>query len=210
MNARTITVAKINLKTSDLDFQTQVTATVVAVLNAYYALVADYEDVRAKQSAMEVAQSFFEDNKKRVDFGSLAEADLTTSESQVATSQQNLVVSQTTLLQEEVRLKNQLSRTGVADPVLARVQIVPVDQIVIPDKDDLPPLPELIQKAFANRSDLAVEKANESAAEISLLGTRNGVLPSLQVFGGGKSERIGGGAQNGGIRRNRHHAGSLL
>ena len=116
MNARTITVAKINLKTSDLNFQTQVTSTVVAVLNAYYALVADYEDVKAKQSATEVAQSFFEDNKKRVGLGALAETDLTTSESQVATSQQNLVVAQTTLQQQELRLKNLLGRAGIADP----------------------------------------------------------------------------------------------
>jgi len=183
MNARTITVAKMNFKTSDLNFQSQVTATVVAVLNAYYALVADYEDVKAKQSAMDVAKSFFTDNKRRVELGSLAEADLTTSESQVATSLQNLVVSQTTLQQQEIALKNLLSRTGVADPSLANTQIVPVDRIAIPEKDDLPALPELIQKAFANRTDLAAQKANLEAAEISTLGTRNGVLPSAQVFG---------------------------
>jgi outer membrane protein len=183
MNARTITVAKLNFKTSDLNFQTQVTATVLAVLNAYYALVADYEDVRAKQSAMDVAQAFFTDNKRRVELGSLAEADLTTSEAQVATSQQNLVVAQTTLRQQEISLKNLLSRTGLADPVLANVQIVPVDRIVLPEKDDLPALPDLIQKAIANRSDLAAAKANLTAAEISTLGTKNGVLPSMQVFG---------------------------
>ncbi|MBI2679483.1 MAG: TolC family protein [Candidatus Solibacter usitatus] len=192
MNARNITVAKINLKTSDLNFQTQVTATVVAVLNAYYALVDDFEDVKAKQIALDVAQAFFTDNKRRVELGSLAEADLTTSESQLATSQQNLVIAQTTLQQQEISLKNLLSRTGVADPLLAKVQIVPVDRIVIPDKDDIPALPDLIQKAIANRTDLAAEKANLSTAEISLLGTKNGVLPSLQVFGAQSQRGLAG------------------
>ena len=51
VNARTITIAKINLQTSDLNFKTQVIGTVVNVLNAYYALVADYEDLKAKQAA---------------------------------------------------------------------------------------------------------------------------------------------------------------
>ena len=59
VNARNITVAKIGLKTSDLNFRTQVIGVVVTVLTVYYALSADYENVRAKQSALDVAQKFF-------------------------------------------------------------------------------------------------------------------------------------------------------
>ncbi len=79
MNSRTITVAKINLKTSDLNFKTQVIGTVVQVLNLYYGLVAAYEDVKAKRSALEAAHAFHEDNKKRVEFGDLAPLEVTTS-----------------------------------------------------------------------------------------------------------------------------------
>jgi outer membrane protein TolC len=67
---------------------------------------------------------------------------------------------------------------------LAQVRIMPTDPIVIPPQDDLPPLQELVQKAFANRSDLLAQNANEKAAEVSALGTRNGILPTAQVFGG--------------------------
>jgi outer membrane protein len=48
----------------------------------------------------------------------------------------------------------------------------------------LPPLQDLVQKAFANRSDLAVQQANEKSQEVSALGTRNGILPASQAFGG--------------------------
>ena len=183
VNSRTIEVSKINLKTSDLNFKTQVIGTVVQVLNLYYGLVADYEDVKAKRSALEAAHAFYEDNKKRVEFGDLAPLEVTRAESQVAGSERDLLLSQTSLEQQEVQLKNLLSRTGSADPVLAIVQIIPVDPIVVPDKEDLPPLQELVQKALARRSDLAAERAGVTAAEVSTLGTRNGVLPSLQVFG---------------------------
>jgi outer membrane protein len=183
VNSRTIEVSKINLKTSDLNFKTQVIDTVVQVLNLYYGLVADYEDVKAKRSALEAAHAFYEDNKKRVEFGDLAPLEVTRAESQVAGSERDLLLSQTSLEQQEVQLKNLLSRTGSADPVLAIVQIIPVDPIVVPDKDELPPLQELVEKALTNRSDLAAEKAGVTAAEVSALGTRNGVLPSLQVFG---------------------------
>jgi outer membrane protein len=183
VNSRTITVSKINLKTSDLNFKTQVIATVVQVLNTYYGLVAAYEDVKAKRTALEAAQAFLADNQKRVEFGDLAPLEVTRAESQVAGTLRDLLVSQTNIQQQEVQLKNLLSRTGSADPVLAVVHIMPVDTIVVPAKDDLPPLPELVQKALANRSDLAAEKAGVTAAEVSAIGTRNGLLPSLQVFG---------------------------
>jgi outer membrane protein TolC len=113
----------------------------------------------------------------------LSPLDLTTAESQAASSQNDLVVSQTNLEQQELQLKNALSRTGVMDPVLASVEIMPLDQIVIPEKDDLPPIKELVARALANRSDLAAERASIKTAEVSALGTKNGVLPSLQVFG---------------------------
>ena len=66
VNARTITVSKINLGTTDLTFKTQVIATVTNVLGAYYGLVADYEDVLAKSSALQAAQKFVEDTRKQV------------------------------------------------------------------------------------------------------------------------------------------------
>ncbi len=182
VNARTITANKIGLRTSDLNFKAQVINSVVQALKLYYGLAADYEDVKAKQSALELAQTLFADNQKQVEIGSLAPLDLTTAESQVAASQRDLVVSQTTLEQQEVQLKNLISRTGSADPVLRNVRIVPLDHIVLPEKDDLPPIPTMVQEAMANRADLAAEKLNEEAAEVNALGTRNGLLPSLQGF----------------------------
>ena len=182
VNARNITVAKINQKISDLNFKTQVIAVVVNVLNAYYALSSDYEDLKAKQTALDVAQRFYEDNRKQVDVGTLAPLDLTTAESQVAASQRDLVVSQTTLQQDELTLKNMLSRTGIADPVLASVQIVPLDRISMPSSEDLPAVSQLVKQAVANRGDLAVDRQNLASSQTSALGTQNGVLPVLVGF----------------------------
>jgi len=80
-------------------------------------------------------------------------------------------------------LKSLISRTGVTDPIVANAQIIPVDRIAIPEKDEFPPLKSMVQMAMANRSDLAVQRANEKTSEASALGTRNGVLPLLVVFG---------------------------
>ncbi|MBZ5592866.1 MAG: TolC family protein [Acidobacteriia bacterium] len=183
VNGRQITVSKINLQTSDLNFKTQVIGVVRNVLQSYFALAADYEDIKAKQSALDVAQTFVEDTKIQVQIGSLAEIEITRAGSQAATSRQDLVNSQTNLQQHELQLKNLISRTGVADPIVASAQIVPVDRITIPEKDELPPLKELVQTALSHRSDLAAQRANEKTSEVLALGTRNGVLPLLIAFG---------------------------
>ncbi len=72
-----------------------------------------------------------------------------------------------------------MSRNGVADPVLASVQIVPLDRIAVPDNDEFLHLKDLLQTALANRSDLAAERIGVTSSEISALGTRNGILPLL-------------------------------
>jgi outer membrane protein len=192
VNARNITVAKINLNTTDLNFKTQVIGVVVNVLDNYYALVADYEDVRAKTSAMSTAQQFFEDSKKQLEFGVLTPLDVTNAETQVVASRQNLDISQTGLQQQELQLKNLISRTGVADPLLASTPIVPLDRIEIPPSEDLPSLKELIDQALKNRSDLAAERAALTTAEISALGTRNGILPTLPVFASSTQSGLAG------------------
>jgi outer membrane protein len=182
VNARNITVARMNLQDADLNFKTQLTRTVVNVLNTYYSLVGDYDDLKAKQNALETAQRFYDESKKRLDLGALAQLDVTTAQNQVAISQQALANSQAIRRQQELQLKNLISRTGIGDPSIAEVEIVPVDQLTIPSNEEIPPIKDLVAQALSNRSDLIVERGNLKSQKISNLGTLNGLLPSAQIF----------------------------
>jgi outer membrane protein len=179
-NARTITVSRMNLNTTELNFKNQVAGMVSQVLNVYYNLAGDYEDLRAKRSASETAQTFLRDVNRQVEIGSVAPTDAIAARSTVATTAQAVVDSDAALKQQELSFKNLISRTGAADPVLANVRIVPVDSIEIPPADDLPSISQMVQQALANRADLAAELAGEKANEVSSLGTKNGILPTLQ------------------------------
>ncbi|MBV8070342.1 MAG: TolC family protein, partial [Acidobacteriaceae bacterium] len=121
--ARNIRVSKNNEKVSDLQFKQQVITTVSAVLNLYWDLVSFYQDVKARKDELATAQALFDDNKKQVQIGTLAPIEVTRAESQVYASQQDLLISQTDLLQQEMVLKNALSRNGVASPLLAEVHV---------------------------------------------------------------------------------------
>ena len=192
VNARFITAAKMNRDASDLAFQTMVTNIVAQVSNAYYSLEAANEDVKAKRSAAETATTFLANVKQQVRIGSLAPSETINAESLAITAQQALVDSEAIVKQQEIQLKNLLSRTGTADPVLSGARILPVDPIRIPEHDDLPPLEDLVKQALANRSDLATERQNEAVTAVTNLGTKNGVLPYAVVGGSETQSGIAG------------------
>ena len=192
VNARNITVAKTNVNISDLNFKTQVIGVVNQVLNAYYGLAGTYADIKSRRSAADVAATFYQNVQRQVSLGALAGSDLVNAEGQLVTSRQALVDAEATLEQQEVQLKNLLSRSGTADPVLAGARIVPIDPITIPAVEELPPVQEMVREALANRTDLAAEKEGQAASEISATGTRNGLLPNLQVFAGATQAGLAG------------------
>jgi outer membrane protein TolC len=168
VNERNIVVARNNLAMSDLAFRSTVARTVASVLNVYWSLSNAYSDVTAKQEALDTAQRFLDDNQKRVDLGDLAPFDLITGKNQLA--------------QNEIQLKSLISRVGTADPLLEGVPIVPTGTVSIPDAEESFDIKALVAKAFENRTDLQSTEANLKNAEISGIGTRNGLLPNAQVF----------------------------
>ncbi|MBV9765908.1 MAG: TolC family protein [Acidobacteriaceae bacterium] len=179
---RLIRVSKNNEKVSDLQFKQQVITTVSAILNLYWDLVSFNEDLKARKDELATAQALFEDNKKQVQIGTLAPIEVTRAEAQVYSSQQDLLISQTNLLQQETILKNALSRNGVASPILADVHIIPLDTIQVPEKDELKPLDQLVNEALNQRVEVAQDKLTVASQKIQLVGLKNGLKPTLQVF----------------------------
>ncbi len=179
---RSIYVARNNEKVSDLTFRQQLITTISAVLNLYWDLVSFNEDLKARKDELATAQALFEDNKKQVQIGTLAPIEVTRAEAQVFTSQQDLLISQTNLLQQETILKNALSRNGVASPTLSEVHIVPLDTFQVPEKDELKPVDDLVKDALGKRVEIAQDSLNVDSVKINLVGLKNGLKPSLQVF----------------------------
>jgi outer membrane protein TolC len=182
VNGRNIRVQKNNLKVTDLQFSQQVITTVSAVLNLYWDLVSFVEDVDARQQAVKTAQQLFDDNKQQVQFGSLAEIEVTRAESQLYAAKQDLVIAQTNLLQQETILKNALSRSGVASSGLADMHIIPLDKLQVPDKDEMKPLDQLFDEAVKQRVEIAQSRINVESNKLNLVGIKNSLKPNLQAF----------------------------
>lgn len=190
--ARFIRVAKNNEKVSDLQFKQQVITTIAAVLNLYWDLVSFNDDLKARKDELATAQALYDDNKKQVQIGTLAPIEVTRAEAQVYSAQQDLLVSQTNLSQQEIVLKNALSKNGVASPTLADVHVVPLDTFSVPEKDELKPLDELVREALANRVEIAQLRLNVDSDRLNLAGVRNELKPTLQVFADVRNSGLAG------------------
>jgi len=181
VNNRNIRIAKNNRRVSDLAFRQQVISTVSAIVSAYWDLVSYNENVRVRQQALALAQKLYEDNKKQVEIGTLAPIEVVRAEAEVASSRQALVQAETQLLQQETLLKNALSRTGVASPLVADARIVPTDRISVPPSEPVTPVQDLIEMAMKNRPDVAQIELQIENTKIGLKGSRNSLLPQLDV-----------------------------
>ena len=182
VNGRNIRVQNNNLKVTDLQFRQQVITTVSAVLNLYWDLVSFVEDVHAREQAVNTAQQLYDDNQKQVQFGSLAEIEVTRAESQLYAAKQDLVISETNLLQQETILKNALSRSGVAASGLADTHVIPLDKLHVPDKDEMQPLDQVMGEAVKQRVEIAQSRINIESNKLNLVGIKNSLKPSLQAF----------------------------
>jgi outer membrane protein TolC len=170
------------MKVTDLNFKQQLILTVSSVLNLYWDLVSFNEDLRSREEEVRTAQQLLDDNKKQVDLGSLAEIEITRAEAQYYAAKQDLLISQTNIMQQETVLKNALSRRGVAIPELVSVRIIPLDKIVIPDKDEFKPIEQLVTEAMGQRADVEQSKLNIKSKEVLLVGIKNSLKPNLQAF----------------------------
>jgi len=179
-NAVFIRIARNDLKVADSVFRQQVIASVAQVLNAYYTLLADKDQVRVAEAAIKYAQQLVDDDKKEVEVGLLAPLDVVQAESQLANSQQTLVVAQTTYLQQQEVLKTMLSKN--VDSQLAAAQIDSTDQLPEPRPDDIPALEEALKEAVQNRPEIEQNQLNLRNQEYTIQANRNGMLPTLDAF----------------------------
>jgi len=180
VNNRFIRVADRNRKIAVEQFRSTVMNTVASVVNLYWDVVSAQEDIKSRQQILTIAEKLFNDLTTEVRLGAVAKFEIFRAEAEFKSRQRELDLAIATKRQNDTIFKSALSRDGLADPLLDSAEVVPLDSIQSPDKDDIAPLRELLAKALKNRPDVAFNKLIDENAEISAIGTKNGLLPQLQ------------------------------
>jgi outer membrane protein TolC len=182
VNKRFIYQALNDRRIADASFRQQILYTVNQVENIYWGLVQSYEDVQAKQRALDQSNKLLSDNKKQLEFGTMAALDVYNAEQTVATDRQNLISSQSSLNYQQQIIKQAIAR-NLNDPVLSAAPVIPTDRVSLePISEEQETVESLVQKAFEQRPELEQAVMTLRNDEITLKGARNALLPIVDVY----------------------------
>jgi outer membrane protein TolC len=192
INRRFVQEAIYDRRITDSAFRQQVLYTVNQVENIYWNLVSAYEDLQAKEHALEQSNKVAADDRKQLEIGTMAPLDVVTADSSVATDKQNLVSSQSALNYQQLIIKQAIAR-NLNDPILLTAPIIPTDRINL---DELPEeketADELTQTAFKQRPELEQAVLSVKKDEITLKGAKNALLPTVNAYAFYGSSALGG------------------
>ncbi|MFI5098782.1 MAG: TolC family protein [Candidatus Acidiferrales bacterium] len=180
INRRNIIIAENNRKIADLAFTQQAITTTTNTINAYWELAYARQNVNVQQQAVTVAEKLYSDNKKQLDIGTMAPLDVTRAESELATDRQNLIVAQTVQLQDELVLKNYISKDPLASNLIS-VEIIPTDKPDSPASITTASFDDAVKEAYAKRPDLQEQYYNLKNADVDVRATKNALLPSATL-----------------------------
>ncbi len=183
LNRRFIRIAANNQKITSLLFHQQLIATVYGIIRLYTDFVALYEDVKVKQESVTAAEKLYSDTKAQVEEGTLAPVEMTRANAQVFSTRQDLINARGLLQEQQAILKNLLTRTGNADPEVQAATIIPTDPLNIPEQEEVRPIQDLFAEALSSRPDLGQANLQIENSQIGLKGSRNAVLPEVDLVG---------------------------
>ena len=192
VNNRFVYEAILDRRITDSTFRQQILATVNQVENIYWVVVSAYEDVQAKEHALDQSTKLDSDTRKQLEIGTMAPLDVVNADSTVATDKQALITSQSNLNYQQLIIKQAIAR-NLNDAALVAAPIIPTDRVSLdplPEEKQTPD--ELAQVAFKNRPELEQAVLSIKKDEITLRGARNSLLPSFDVYGYYGAQGIGG------------------
>src|SRR5271155_883154 len=192
VNGRFIVQAKNDRRIADSAFRQQLLYTINQVENIYWGLVSAYEDLQAKERSLQQSAQLLSDDRKQLEIGTLAPLDVVSANSAVETDKQALISSQSNLEYQQLVMKQAIARS-LEDPTLANAPVIPTDRIsLIEMPEERQTADDLVRQADANSPAIEQAAITLKNDEITLKGERNGLLPTVDVYGFYGASALGG------------------
>lgn len=173
---RNILVARNNQDISRENFELQVAQAVQDVETGYWTLVQSQEQLEVSRESLELAKQLHDQNKIRVEVGTLAPLELVQSEAGVATREEEIIRAEGAVGDAEDRLRQllNLDLPGAWDLTIDTESDPPVDPFQVD-------LDEAIAKALAHRPELRQKRIDQQNREVDANFFRNQELPRLDL-----------------------------
>jgi outer membrane protein TolC len=179
----------ISLENANTTVRALVINTVANTKNAYWDFVYAVQAVDSARMSVDLAQKLVEDNKVRVEIGTLAPLDVVTAQAEAAARQQTLVTTIANRRTTEMALKR-LIVSGTADPIW-NATLNPTDRPPA-DFGEKVDLEAALRYALEKRTDLVIARKNLESSNISLKYLHNQILPQVDLTASYAGYGIGG------------------
>ena len=174
-----LVVSRINRDISDIGLEETVVNTLANVSLAYWDLVYARAAVGVRRQALALAEQLVQDNRVRVEVGTMAPIDVVQAQSGAAARRQLLALAVETQRTSELVLK-ELIVGGMSDE-LWDAEINPTDQ---PRIEGAPiELQEAIRGALGRRTDVSRARRQLDINKATVDNLRNSTLPALDLVG---------------------------
>ncbi len=194
VNRRFIVQALNNRRITDSGFRQQLLYTINQVEGIYWSLVSAYENVQSAQRALDQSTQVASDDRKQLQIGTLAPLDVLNADNQVAQDKQTLISAQSTLEYQQLIIKQAVAR-NLDDPKLSAAPVVPTDRVSLVEMpEETAAVEDLVKQAYQNRPEIEQAVLNLKNDQITLRGVKNGLLPTVDVYGFYGSTTLGGAA----------------
>ena len=179
-----------NERISETQFEIQVTNLLVQAQKAYWDLVFAGEDLNVKQRSLDLAQQTLDENKMRVEIGTLAPIDVVQTQADVASRREQLVLSTYNVTQAEDQIKKMTSDDK--DPAMFLVRLRASEAPRRPDGAQIPTLEEAVKIALETRPEMRQAILDMQNKDIDAEYTKNQALPSFDVTAAYNQNGTGG------------------
>jgi HAE1 family hydrophobic/amphiphilic exporter-1 len=173
-----IKAARNNLKYSEQGLRAQLITSVTAIETAYYELIYARENLEVQQQALKLAQTQLDQDRQRMDIGTLAQLSVEQDQSQVAQNEANVITAESTLDSDENALKNLITDDFKQ---WQSVNLVPSEPLTA-DKQEYD-LQDSWNKGMTLRPDLLQAQITLEQQGIQLKFDRNQLFPELNLTG---------------------------
>jgi outer membrane protein TolC len=188
----TIRISKNRLKYSEVTLRLQLMQTITTLEQAYFDLIYYRENLRVQQKAVELAERLVEENRKKLEVGTLAPLDLQSAEAQAASSRAAVIAAKSQLDTQERLVKSMI--TDQYSTQWATTGLTPLGDLTAPTP--ILNLQDSWSKALSQRPELLQAKLDVERAGIQLKYDQNQLLPEVDVFGSYGFNGSGSGNQN--------------
>jgi outer membrane protein TolC len=186
---RLVRIARNSYGMSQESFVTHVSDIVTDVLNTYWDLVFNQEDIKVKEASRKLAEVVLEQNKIQAQVGTMAPLDVIQAEAEVAARSEELVVSQFNRRISEDKLKKLISSRP--DPGVIAATIVPTSA-PDPPTGTAGDLARTLGRALEIRSEIRQALLDQQNKHIQVEYTRNQLRPALDFVAGYSQNGLGG------------------